>query len=173
MNIKLSLVILAIFQFLLSSCFSENKADRSSSVPQFEDSQVYKIDLKFCGNKDDILFADQNGCIIAPTVYHWLKDKEQVKAILVKKSDFRDLQPEGKIHYQLAIYSQGCFLGNPIPNEHQFYSVGKTQVIVDPDVVNADDASTWDEGIKLTVTPASREEANQNSSSCEKVSLNN
>ncbi len=182
MKFKLSLILLPFLPILLPACQPENKGNsstndnqvvQSTDVAEFEGSQVYKIDIQFCGNRDQILFADQDGCITAPTVYHWLKDKNNVEAILIKKQDFTDLKPGGQIHYSFGLNSQGCFSGNPIPNQQQLYSIAKTQVIVDPSVVGGGASDTWDQGIKIKVTEVSRETALQNSQPCNQIALNN
>lgn len=187
MNIKFLLILLPLLQFLLLACQPENKVDsstnnnntenkQSTDVAEFEGSQVYQIDIKFCGKKEDkdnILFADENGCFTARPVYHWVENakKKNLEAIMIKKYDFSDSE-KANIVYTLGLNSQGCFRGNPIPNQEDLYTVGKTQVIVDPSVVNGGEGETWNQGIQIQTTKISRQQALQLSRPCKQIALN-
>ena len=63
MKFKLLLIFLPFLPTLLPACQPENKGNsstndnqvvQSTDVAEFEDSQVYKIDIQFCGNRDQI-----------------------------------------------------------------------------------------------------------------------
>jgi hypothetical protein len=83
---------------------------------------VVKIQWSYCGGKEKILSAEEDGCVRnKDTLYFWLKDSEvKPKGILIKRG-LAIGSPYVK--YEVAILAQGCFPSKTKNQPLDFYSV--------------------------------------------------
>jgi hypothetical protein len=126
MKNKLSILVLILSSFI-SSCSKnvESKQPKSDSmVKQATEAskKVVKITWSYCGGKEKILSAKEDGCVrSAEPVYFWMTESGVTpKGILIKRGLALG---SPYVEYEVAILGQGCFPKDTKIQPLDFYSV--------------------------------------------------